>query len=341
MWYIEMGGMYTIKGQKIFGRKLYTTIDKISEHRNKFNNTDVYATVYQYNQEDQNQSDIFGPLYIDLDMDFKNNTEYNKLKRDLALIVSHLSSQYGIPTKYIRFYFTGKKGFHLIIPPKVFGVTPDKNLNQYYKVIAKELNDNTINKIVDTKIYDKKRLLRLVNSINGKTGLYKVPITYSDIIKFTYEDMLEYASSPKTLEYEDVQAVEKAVNRLKEIKSATIAALNKPRTNTTLPTNVDFSKVTFPKCIQEIYKNGCKEGNRNHTTIILASSFLQKGISLETTIDMVHKWNDEKNCPSLSYQEVETTVRSAYNQVVNGRRYGCTAIKDMGLCVGKECKIYK
>ena len=78
-------------------------------------------------------------------MDFKNNAEYNKLKRDLALIVSYLNSQYGIPAKYIRFYFTGKKGFHLIIPPKVFGVTPDKNLNQYYKVIAKELNDNTIN----------------------------------------------------------------------------------------------------------------------------------------------------------------------------------------------------
>lgn len=341
MWYIEMGGMYNIKGQKVFGRKIYTTLDKISENRKRFNNTDVYATVFQYNNENQNESDLFGPMYIDLDMDFKNNEEYNKLKRDIALIVTHLNNQYGIPTKYIRFYFTGKKGFHLIIPAKVLGAKPDKNLNQYYKVIAKDLNDNTINKVVDTKIYDKKRLLRLVNSINGKTGLYKVPITYSDIVKFNYDEIQEYAKSPKQLDYEQVEMVEKANNKLLDIKKGIEASFNKKKTATPIPTNVDLKNIVFPKCIQEIYKNGCTEGGRNNTTIILSSAFIQKGIPLDTTLDMIHKWNEEKNEPSLSFQEVETTVRSAYQQVVNGRRYGCTAIRDSGLCIGRECKIYK
>ena len=45
MWYIEMGGMYNIKGQKIFGRKIYIEPNKISEIRKKFNNTDVYSNV--------------------------------------------------------------------------------------------------------------------------------------------------------------------------------------------------------------------------------------------------------------------------------------------------------
>lgn len=339
--YIEMGGMYTIKDKKIFGRKIYTTVSEITNIRKKFNNIDVYATIFQYNNEDQNKSDLYGPLYIDLDMEFKNNNEYLKLKQDLARIVTYLKLQYGIPVKYINFYFTGKKGFHLIISPVVFGVKPNKDLNTYYKEIAKELNDNTINKIVDIKIYDKKRLLRLTNSINSKTGLYKVPVTYNNIIKFDYEDMIEYAKDIKQLNYEKPEAVEKAIIKINSLIENMETANKKKAAKIAIPTNVDLSKITFPKCIQAIYKDGVGEGSRNNTTIILASAFFQKGIDLQTGLVMIHKWNLEKNNPSLSDSEINITVESAYQQVDSGRRYGCSSIKESGLCIGRECKIYK
>lgn len=342
MWYLEMGGVYKINNQKHFGRKIFVEASS-KEIRNvatnKFNNEDVYATVFQYNNEDQNKSDLFGPLYIDLDMDFKNDKEYKKLKEDLARIVTYLKLQYNIPVEYIRFFFTGKKGFHLIIPAKVFGVKPRKDLNFLYKEIAKELNDNTIYKIVDTKIYDKKRLLRVVNTINSKTGLYKVPISYDNIIKFSYDDIQEYASSPKGVKVSEVDTVEKAKNKLYSIVSNIEKANEKKAKAIAIPKNVDFSSITFPKCIQEIYKNGAVDGNRNNTTIILSSAFLQKGIDYNTTLALVNKWNLEKNSPSLSDHEILTTVNSAYQQIQDGRRYGCSSIKDSGLCVGRECKL--
>lgn len=342
MWYIEMGGMYKINNEKHFGRKIYIEASS-KEIRNiattKFNNEDVYATIFQYNNEDQNNSDLFGPLYIDLDMNFNNDNEYKKLKEDLTRIVTYLNLQYNIPKEYIRFFFTGKKGFHLIIPAKVFGVKPRKDLNFIYKEIAKELNDNTIYKIVDTKIYDKKRLLRVVNTINGKTGLYKVPIAYDDIIKFSYEDIKEYASSPKTISISEVDTVEKARIKFNSITD-NINKINEKKAKSILvPKNVDLSKIIFPKCIQEIYKNGAVDGSRNNTTIILASAFFQKGIDYETTLALINKWNLEKNSPSLSDHEIKTTIDSAYQQIQSGRRYGCSSIKDVGLCVGKECKI--
>lgn len=339
--YIEMGGSYIIQGEKVFGRKIYREVSQIDSVRTKFNNTDVYATMFQYNHDDQNLSDLYGPLYIDLDMDFNNDKEYTRLKQDLARIVTYLNLQYGIPTKFIKFYFTGKKGFHLIISPIVLGVKPNKELNTYYKEIAKELNENTINKIVDIKIYDKKRLLRLVNSINGKTGLYKVPITYENIVKLSYDETREYASEIKTLEYEKPIPIDKAMNKFKEIVENVKTSDARKAASIRIPTNVDLSKIVFPKCIQEIYKNGVSEGNRNHTTIILASAFFQKGIDLNTALAMVHKWNLEKNNPSLSESEINTTVKSAHYQVTNGRRYGCSSISEMGLCIGKECRIYK
>lgn len=341
MWYIEMGGVYNINcNDKVFGRKIYCDIEEKNSIRNRFNNTDVYATVFQYNNENQNNSDLIGPMYLDLDMDINNDEDYQKLKQDLNKIVIYLERQYGIEKDFISFFFTGKKGFHLLIPSKVFGIKPDKNLNLYYKEIAKELSSNTILPIIDLRIYDKKRLFRLPNSINGKTGLYKIPVTYEEITKLNYDEMKALASTTRELKVNnDFRVVDKAVNKINEIKNDLNKAKNKKEF--IIPQNVDMSKITFPKCIKSIFNDGCSEGNRNNTTVILASALLQKGISYEVTMNMIRKWNAEKNDPSLTDTEINNTVSSAYQLINSGRRYGCASIKDMGLCKGKLCNIFK
>ena len=84
MWYIEMGGMYNINGQKIFGRKIYVEPNKISEIRKKFNNLDVYATILSYNKEVQNDSDLYGPMYLDLDLNIEIDGAGNVISQDVA-----------------------------------------------------------------------------------------------------------------------------------------------------------------------------------------------------------------------------------------------------------------
>lgn len=289
MWYIEMGGVYNINGAKHFGRKLYVTPDEMSNIRQRFNNTDVYSTVFSYNKEVQNDSDLYGPLYLDLDLNIENESDYIILKKDLVSIVTYLEQNYGIPNSYIKFYFTGKKGFHLIIPQQVFDIKPDNNLNVYYKEIAKELNLATITNLIDTKIYDKKRLLRLPNSINGKTGLYKVPIKYSQILKYSFEEIKEYASSPKPNIIVTVDACDKAINRFKEIKDMIEKPKQTKKNRQIKQINID--DVSLPDCIMNILKTGATEGNRNNTTIILASAFLQQGVSFQETLDLITEWN--------------------------------------------------
>lgn len=339
MWYIEMGGMYNIKGQKIFGRKIYVDPNKISEIRRKFNNTDVYATILSYNKEVQNDSDLYGPMYLDLDLDIQTESDYSLLKSDLQNIVSYLDTNYGIPSNYIKYYFTGKKGFHLIISPDIFDILPDNNLNVYYKEIAKELNRATQTQLIDTKIYDKKRLLRLPNSINSKTGLYKVPVTYDQINNMSFAEMKQYASTAKPLIQVETSPCEKAINRLKEIKEL----ITKPKQkNTDINIKVKpIDDIEPPSCIFNILDNGAQEGNRNNTTIILASSFFQCGASYQETLDLITQWNELKNDPALPEAEVVTTVASAYQQVKSGRRYGCNSIKECGLCVGGDCRLFK
>lgn len=332
MWQIEMGGVYNNGTSKFFGRKIYIEPTQMRAQRNKFNNIDVYATVMQYEDiSNQNNTNLIGPMYIDLDLDFSTNDEYQKLIKDLNLIITHLEHAYGIHHRYLKLYFTGKKGFHVLIPSKIFGVKPNKILNMIYKEIAKELNEHTITKCVDTKIYDTKRLLRLPNSINSKSGKYKVPITYEQIQRFSYEDMLKYASEPQEIvsTREEPLPSEKAINKYNLYAENIV--LKKER-KVFIPTNVDIENITFTKCIQALYRNGALEGQRNHSTILLASAFLQKGISLQDTLHMVHKWNAERNSPSLDDSEVTITVNSAWDQIQNGRKYGCTAMKELGLC---------
>ena len=339
MWYIEMGGMYNIKGQRVFGRKIFIDPDNISEVRKKFNNTDVYATILSYNKEVQNDSDLYGPMYLDLDLNIETEDDYAILKKDLISIVTYLELWYGIPKEYIKYYFTGKKGFHLIINPEIFDVTPDNSLNVYYKEIAKELNKATETQLIDTKIYDKKRLLRLVNSINSKTGLYKVPVSYEQIVAMSFSEMKAYASVPRPIIKVDTKTCTKAVNRFREIKE--LITKPKQREQNVNIQLKDIEEIEVPDCIQNIIDNGAAEGNRNNTTIILASSFLQNGLSYKDTLNFVIEWNELLNEPPLPHSEIVTTVASAYQQVKSGRRYGCTSIKECGLCVGGDCRLFK
>lgn len=335
-WYIECGGMYIINGQKVFGRKIFINpVDLDNTIRKRFNYIDAYSSNFLYNTENQNESDLIGPLYIDLDGDIANEEGYQKVKQDALSAISFLNNHLKIPKEYIRIYFTGSKGFHLIVPYNVFGIQPCNDLNNKYKKIALEINEHTLYKTVDTRIYDKKRLIRLPHSINGKTGLYKVPLTEDILRASTYQSIRLYAEKDRTINYEKTKTVEAAKQAF--IKLTTVTQKQRRNTNTSF-INPNYE---IPLCVKNIYATGALEGSRNNTLIILASSLLQKGVELEDCIETLVKWDEDKNEPALGEREVETTVRSAYRNLLDGRRYGCASIQELGMCVGKQCKLYK
>ena len=336
--YIEMGGMYTINGNKYFGRKIYVSPAKITSVRDKFNNTDVYSTLFTYDNEKQEDSNLFGPLYLDLDMNFDCEEDYKKLKFDLNLIITSLESDFGITKDCINIYFSGNKGFHIIIAPTVFNIKADNKLNVYYKAIAEQLNKSTIYKIIDTRIYDCKRLIRLPNSINAKSGLYKVPITFEDAINFSYEEIQVYASTKRNIKMNKGFYIPKAEEKINEIISSIKNEEQKKKQRREL--NVDISEVTLAPCMNKVLLEGAIEGQRNNTAIILASSLFQAGVCYDQVEQLMVEWNEATNVPSLSYREIITTVKSAQQMYLRDKYYGCSAINDMGLCIGNECKIF-
>jgi hypothetical protein len=40
-------------------------------------------------------------------------------------------------------------------------------------------------------------------------------------------------------------------------------------------------------------------------------------------------------------KEIESTVTSAAKEYDSGKGYGCSSIKELGFCIGSECRNYK
>ena len=74
------------------------------------------------------------------------------------------------------------------------------------------------------------------------------------------------------------------------------------------------------------------EGERNKRLIIIASHLLQKGVDEKEVVEFLLDWNESHMTPPLDTDEVTATIRSAYNQLQQGRRYGCHAILEIDYC---------
>lgn len=332
---VELGG--TKNG--IFTRNKYVDKSKPNDLNNAMQefDEDMYQTVYSYENTSINTCNFIAPLYLDLDIeDIDNN--YDKLLRDLKILHRQLKILFKLEDKDIEIYFSGSKGFHVIVPYKVFGFTPSRNLNKDLKKIALYLKSYTITKCIDTKIYDYKRLFRVNNTKNMKTGLYKVKIPYNTLINMSWEELKQYAATPKRTGLSLYKYKEEANIAFYELIEK-IDQKEKQKINMKMAHEMLRKKELLP-CVKYILQNGATDGQRNNTTVALANSLFQIQHSIEEVMEIVHQWNKMKNEVPLPDNEINTTINSAYNNSNHNMFYGCSAFKDLGVCV-VDCPIHK
>lgn len=330
---IEMGG---VKNGH-FTRNYFIESKELKNNLNKYDG-DIYSTIYKYDSTDQNTANYIAPLYLDLDID-DIETNFLKVKQDLLLVMRRLKTVFNLSDKDIELYFSGSKGFHILVSHSIFGFEPSRDINKQYKKIAIDLKTYTVNKSVDTKIYDNKRLFRVPNTINHKTGLYKVPISYDKIKEInSFEELRKYASSKKPMMPRIYKFNPKARLAFDEMIER-IDSEEKAKVNTKLAKEFIQRKELLP-CVQYILNHGAAKGNRNNSTVALANSLFQVGKEYGEVLEIISYWNATKNEDPLDDSEIRTTVQSAYNNAQANRYYGCTMFKDLDVCV-KGCPIHR
>lgn len=137
-----------------------------------------------------------GPSYSDIiPFDFDDENKPENALESVRNFIRFLEVNFNLPLSIIKIFFSGYKGFHVTLPIDIFGdVEPSPKFNLICKKIASHLWD------VDYSIYDKTRLFRVPNTINSKSGLYKIPLEPSELLYKSFSEIKELAKKPRVLE---------------------------------------------------------------------------------------------------------------------------------------------
>lgn len=256
---------------------------------------------------------------IIFDIDRGKKTGEDTRQRAIAFMNTLLEQGVDTSTQ-CHIWFSGR-GFHIEIP-NLYGFEESKNLPYQVKMTI----DSHFGKLVDN-IYDKGRLIRVGYTINMKSELYKLPLSWQMINDMSYQDICEYCQDQKT-DYNHTAFNENEVYPIWEDKVLEVKEFKEEEEGSVSNTALN-AHVT---CVQKMWKSE-KDGERHITLLRMANAWRRMGIPKEGAIKM-----SEYNIPSLGHNEILKILDDVYAWQHNG--YSCSDTIMEKYC-DPICKFYK
>ena len=284
---------------------------------------DYDGHVVEYVKKNKTLSSYDGILYMPdefiLDVDGQNPENAKQKAIGLTILLDDLCIPY-------QPYFSGT-GFHLGIPGQAFRWKPCPDLHLKVK---EELMSKGVYEYADSSVSDKTRLIRVVNTLNSKSKLWKIPLSKAEL-SGSIEEIQKLASGKRhnyewiTLECEPAFDVLKRKTKASDKKFETV----------TLGRNPD--PVWYP-CIQKML-DGSPQGSRHQLALRIAAHLRWRYPEHVVRIIM-EDWRqrvDVKSHP-FSKAEMDKIVTDCYEG--NGYNYGCSDVWMDKNCQS-TCRLYK
>lgn len=291
---------------------------------------------------------------------WKKNLEISR--EDAKNLVYFFKSKFGLAEDQIRVWFSGSKGFHIIIPEAVAGIKPMhiQDMKGVLQLIVHQLEKQLKLESLDKQaVTSSRRMLRLANSAHHKSGKWKIELTHEELLVDDVTKILEWASEPRqdkfypTLEDLEMQPnaelaqwVDEFVQTQKELK----------KLETEVPTLTDevLSQMKdTPVCVKFILERGILKANdRNPATVVLASYFKDTGVPMHEAFEIIMDWTKRipKGLTSSTPTEIRHSTWGAVKTVYNSNKYhfGCAFIRalhgerrngsyEVVPCAGRSC----
>lgn len=322
-------------------------------------NYNCFATVQRFAHKSARVKgeSFIAPLFFDLD--YADNPALSQM--EAVKIVDFFTKELDVQPTDIWVYFSGSKGFHILISSQAIGIEPRDDLHKIYKHIAGylkyRLGDVTIKKgedgkegevveplkSIDLVVYTSSRMLRLPNSVHHKTKLFKVELTLEELRDLTLAEVKEKARMPRrgddgllTSEARNAamgvrkEAHKLYIDKLGEYSQAAATANQRYDKEEFI-----FTKAEPPVCVQDILKGGWKkDGDRNQATVQLACYFKAAGYSKDETLKTLEEWvrghTSAKGGYQLSQRVANTrSVTEAVFSKENEYKFGCAFIRSL------------
>lgn len=209
-----------------------------------------------------------GPMYFDLD-----GTDINEVLKEAVNLVDTLKEDWGIDPNLMSIYLSGKKGIHLTIPEKLFGV---RSAILHLPYIWKKFAEKFEGKSIDRGVYStgNGRMWRCSGVKRPDTGTYKVQVSEKELRRLDVDSYAELVSearpdfSPVVAE-DPIPKLESTLSALKILVKADLVAMKKASHNIT---SEDLRKVEgVPGCIEILITEGDQaDSNWNQAAMQLA-----------------------------------------------------------------------
>jgi len=287
-------------------------IQRIDEFKLNGMITDCYRSLFLFDEGLKLYVDRTGSIsgyagkHLSDALVFDFDGDLEAVKDETYKFIMYLYHTFDIPFEYLRIAFSGSKGFHITIPINAICDSPQPKEDFYkiYKGIAEDLASDF--KFVDFSIYEPKRLFRLTNTINSKSGLYKIPLIY-DELEMPIDEIKELAKKPRKIEQMPISEIQ-VVKRLNEL-------YNKwDNTNFTQPITLEGHSISKRNDILDLLENGATEGNRHSALIRIVGTLKKKNLDYDFILVILKQWN-ELNDPPLDYHRLENESKIAFNKV--------------------------
>lgn len=319
--------------QTAFARHTYSTVTPKRVGSLSTANMPLFASVQHYLDHKPGEGSLHYADFI-MDIDRPNFEDALSALRQLVLPLEQAQVPHQV-------YFSGSKGFHVVVPAQVVGAKPAADLNHVqYRKLADLLAELT-GVPVDPAIYTRARLFREPLTVHGKTGLYKVPL-----LPHEYEQARDVARDPDIalpLHYLDgppkahaqmrawfVSAQERNLESGSDGK-VTGKYADRPEVSRSSGLGSTESQSSVMPCVQNALAHGPPvPGTRNKLNKAMASFFIAQGEDEDVMIDWARHTPGASSMPTLDrVNEARGTFRWAKRARYE---FDCRDMREIGMC---------
>jgi KaiC/GvpD/RAD55 family RecA-like ATPase len=172
------------------------TLDQLSKLE-KDPNKDYYISIYKYNEEQKKRVEekgtISGIRDVTTDIlvwDFDSANNPDNARRDVVTLAHRLVDKYSVDPDSIQCYYSGSKGFHVVLYLGDKQVTPEE-----FKKATTSISEGLTT--FDAVVSDPARVIRMEYTKHPKTGLFKIPLHVSEVDEMDIEAIKNLAKTSR------------------------------------------------------------------------------------------------------------------------------------------------
>ncbi|MBC8550950.1 MAG: hypothetical protein H8D23_14995 [Candidatus Brocadiales bacterium] len=223
----------------------------------------------------------------------------SKIQHSIIEFVESLCQEFGVDPNQAQYFFSGFKGYHIMLPSRWFGLHPQPKLEKFIELLIRDITQGlSIGQFIDWGVYQRNRWVRIPNTINKAAGLFKIPIQYSELLSLTQRQIIRMAQTQRSNFWSiDLNEVDKNQGLNKKCVS--------------LQSSSNFIQINS---VHSRLSEGVALGERCDTALVIATSLRDLLISIDEAENKLVHWNKSNRPPLDVRSELIPIIKNAFSR---------------------------